>query len=237
MAFLNWQWQSGGARPGAPAERRCPAVTLSRQAGSGGHTIAEKLAARLQQLAPKGTPPWTVFDQNLVERVLADYHLPRRLAQYMPEDRIPELQDIMDELCGLHPASRTLVQQTAATLFRLASLGHVILIGRGANVVTSRLPTVLHVRLVAPLEQRVAHMQELRTLTRPAALALIRRQDRGRARYLKTYFNADIDDPLLYHLVINTGWVSYDQAAQLIADAVLRLPALTQPPAGTQAAA
>lgn len=223
VAFLNWQWQAGVPRPGATAEGLRRAITISRQAGSGAHTIAETLAVHLQDLAPKDAPPWTVFDHNLVEQVLADHHLPQRLAQYMPEDRISELQDSMDELFGLHPSARTLVHQTSESLLRLGSLGHVILIGRGANIVTSRLPGVLHVRLVAPFEQRVAHMQELRKLTRKAARAVVRREDRGRARYLKKYFRANIDDPLLYHLVINTGFVSYDAAVKIITEA-LRVP-------------
>jgi len=49
-------------------------------------------------------------------------------------------------------------------------------------------------------------------------------QDRGRERYLKKYFNADVNDPLLYHLIINTGLVNYNNAAKLIGDAVLNLP-------------
>jgi hypothetical protein len=36
-------------------------------------------------------------------------------------------------------------------------------------------------------------------------------------------FIADINDPLLYHLVINTGLVGYDAAAKLIGDAVWSL--------------
>jgi cytidylate kinase len=40
---------------------------------------------------------------------------------------------------------------------------------------------------------------------------------------LKEYFNADINDPLLYHMIINTGPVNYDDAAKLIGEAVLNL--------------
>jgi cytidylate kinase len=48
-----------------------------------------------------------------------------------------------------------------------------------------------------------------------------RREDRGRKRYLKRYFDTDLDDPMLYHLVINTDLVPYEEAARIIADAVL----------------
>jgi cytidylate kinase len=222
LAFINRQWRAGAAWPDVTGRPGRNAVTLSRQAGSGSHTIAEKLAVRLQAQAARNAPPWTVFDRNLVEMVLEDHHLPTRLAQHLPEDRTSDFEDIMDDLFGMRPPSWSLVQQTAETILRLAALGNVILIGRGAHLVTARLPSVLHVRLVAPLEQRVAHMQELRKLTRKAALALVRREDRGRSRYSKKYFGADINDPLLYHLVINTGLVSHDEAVEMIADAVKR---------------
>src|ERR1035441_325558 len=198
------------------------AVTISRQTGSGAHVVAEKLAACLQAHTTSDARPWTVFDRNLVEKVLEDHNLPQRLARFMPEDRVSEIADTMDELFGLHPPSWTLVLQTTATILHLAELGNVILIGRGATVITNKLDYVFHVRLVGSLEKRVAHIQELNGLNKQAALELIRREDRGRKRYLKTHFRTDLDDPLLYHLVINTDLVSYEDAAQIIADAMLK---------------
>jgi cytidylate kinase len=53
------------------------------------------------------------------------------------------------------------------------------------------------------------------------ALTLIRQEDRGRKRYLKKYFGKDIDDPLSYHLILNTDGVGYEEAARLIGDAAL----------------
>ena len=58
-------------------------------------------------------------------------------------------------------------------------------------------------------------------MTRAEAHKFCLREDQGRARYLKKYFNADIDDPLLYHMIINTGQMDYHAAAKLIGEAVL----------------
>lgn len=197
------------------------AVTISRQAGCGALVVAEKLAKLLQARAPKDGPPWTVFDRNLMDKVLEDHHLPTRLAQFLPEDRASQVQDIMDDLFGWRPASGTVVQHASETILHLAEMGHVILIGRGGNVITAKMPNVFHVRLVAPLEQRIEHAHEFYNLSKKAARDFIVREDGGRKRYLSKYFNARIDDPLLYHLIINTGLVSYDDAARTIADAVL----------------
>jgi cytidylate kinase len=221
--FINANLQSA-AKPAATGQgsvqRRT--VTISRQTGSGAHAVAEKLAACLQALSPAHACPWTVFDRNLVEKVLEDHNLPQRLAQFMPEDRVTEIADTMDELFGLHPPSWTLVRQTSDTILRLAEMGNVILIGRGATILTRKLDYVFHVRLVGSLEKRVQHVQELQHLGREAALDIIRREDRGRKRYMKQYFETDIEDPLLYHLTINTDLVPYEEAARIIADAMLK---------------
>lgn len=221
LSFINSQLQPAGEAAlstyDVPIRR---AITISRQTGSGGHAVAERLARYLQSRNPEDARPWVVFDKNIVERVIEDHHLPRKLAQFMTEDRISEISDTMDELFGLHPPSWTLVRQTADTILHLAQLGNVIIIGRGASVITSKLDSVFHVRLVGSLERRVEYIQQLNRLSRKVAQDFIHREDRGRRRYLKKYFGRDIDDPLLYHLVINTDFVSFDEAARMISDAV-----------------
>ncbi len=223
LSFINCQLQPGGVkRAGYRNGDRPRAITISRQSGSGGHVVAHKL---LEMLNSAGTGacacPWTVFDRNLVERVLEDHHLPSRLARFMPEDKTSEISDTLDELFGLHPPSWTLVHKTAETILHLAELGNVILIGRGATVITSKLDYVFHVRLVGSVEKRVKYLQELHAISPKAALELLHKEDNGRRRFLRTYFKKDTEDPLLYHLVINTDLVPYDEAARLIANAIV----------------
>jgi cytidylate kinase len=223
LSFINCQLRDGG-KSGASAQggvRR--AVTISRQAGCGALVVAEKLAHCLQEHSPKDACPWTVFDRNLMEKVLEDHNLPIRLAKFMPEDRASEIEDILADVFEVHPPAETMLHQTAETILKLATLGNVILIGRGSTVITARLPHVFHVRLVAPLEKRVEHAHQFYNMTKNEAHKFCLSQDRGRERYLKKYFNTDANDPLLYHMIINTGLVSYDDAAKLIGDAVLNL--------------
>jgi len=223
LAFINCQMQPPehppGRKPGPPPKL---AVTLSRQTGSGALLVAERLAQLLQERAPAQGCAWTVFDRNLVEKVLEDHRLPKQLAQFMPEDRVSQFADMMQELLGLHPPSWTLVSQTTETILKLAELGNVILVGRGAHVITSKLSHVFHARLIGSLEKRAERVQEHLHLDREAALAFIEKEDRGRERYLRVHFQADINDPLLYHLIVNTDRMTCDDAAQLIAEAALR---------------
>lgn len=222
LSFINCQlWPTASAVLPAEKSARWRAVTISRQAGTGGHFVANALAQQLQAHAPAGAASWVVFDRNLLEKVLEEHHLPARIAQYMPEDRIPAIQEILDELFGVHPPMWTLVEKTADTILRLAELGNVILIGRGANIITSRLSHVFHVRLIGSLEARAEFVQADRKVDKKAALELIAKEDEGRRRYLKSYLHKDIDDPQLYHLVINTPVVGHATAARMIARTIL----------------
>lgn len=218
FSFINCHLQSAGTRH-AQEEYLTSfrAVTISRQTGSGGYAVAEKLAECLQMQEPPGERPWLIFDRNLVEKVLEDHNLPARLARFMPEDRVSQIADTMDELFGLHPPSWILVRKTSETILHLTELGHVIVIGRGANIVTAKRSDVFHVRLVASLEQRVKRLQASKGLTPGEAVRFADREDLARRRYLKQFFDKDIEDPKLYHLVINTDLICYDEAARMIA--------------------
>ena len=226
LSFINCQLRDGGKSGPSVAGVVRHAVTISRQAGCGALVVAEKLAHYLQEHSSKDACPWTVFDRNLMEKVLEDHNLPTRLARFMPEDRASQIEDILADVFEVHPPAETMLHQTAETILKLATLGNVILIGRGSTVITARLPHVFHVRLVAPFEKRVEYAHKKYNqfnLTADQARKFCRNEDRGRERYTKKYFNADINDPLLYHMIINTGLVNFDYAAKLIGDAVLNL--------------
>ena len=218
-SFINCQLNPETRRQFAGSKPR-PAVTLSRQIGSGAMAIAGELAEFLQSRAP--TPcQWMVFDKNLAEKVLEEHQLPKEIARFMPEDRVSAIHDAVEEMLGLHPSSRTLLQQTTETILHLTELGHVILVGRAASVITRSMKNVFHVRLVAPLDQRVQQIMARNQLNEKAARELVQKQDLGRKRYLKNYFHADIDDTLLYDLVVNTARIPHREVAHIIGEAVL----------------
>lgn len=54
------------------------------------------------------------------------------------------------------------------------------------------------------------------------AVNFIEKNDEARKNYLKTYFNKDIDDPLLYHLIINTHLISFKRAVELIGNSIMQ---------------
>jgi hypothetical protein len=197
-----------------------PTITISRQTGVGSMVIARRLAELLQERAPVRCQ-WAVFDRNLVTKVLEEHDLPERLACFLSEQHISRVRDVVEDLLGLHPPSEVLLRQVAETVVHLAEMGHVILVGRGAHLVTRQMRNVFHVRLVAPVENRVQVIMARNQLEAEAARQFIHHEDTMRRRYLKDFFKEDPDDMLLYDLVVNTGRMGTEGTAHLVAEALL----------------
>lgn len=210
--------EGGGLKGGAVK----PFVTVSRQAGAGGITIGDTLAEMLTAQDKKASCPWTVFDRDLIGTVLEKHDLPKQTASYMKEDKVSEIADTMDELFGIHPAAWTLVHKTSETILHLAKMGYAIIVGRGGSIITRNLKGGFHVRLVGSLPKRIRHIEEYYKLDSKKAKEFIEREDKGRERYLKQNFGKDINDPLLYDVVLNTDQIPYPDAAAFIAQAVLK---------------
>lgn len=209
-----------------------PAITLSRETGAGATTLAERLAEHLNQRSDKTKPAWTVFDKNLISEVLKEHDLPERLAQFMAEDRPRPIEDTIGDMLGMHPPNWKLVKDIGETIFRIASMGRCIIVGRGGNIITRDLPSVLHLRLVGSLEKRIHRSMEYYGVTEAEARQLTSKQDRARRRYVLAYYDCEIEDPLNYHLVINVDRFSLDQLVEMIGERIPSRPikVATKPP-------
>jgi len=191
-----------------------PYVTISRESGSGGTSFAQLLARRLNKDHPNG-PPWTVYDQDIVERMLRNQHLSPDLAQYLPEGKVWEVDALVREIVGLHPNLWHLVRQTNRLIQEMARNGRAIFVGRGSSFATSTIPHGLHIRLVAPPAIRAATTAARLKIPVDEAAGQHRRVDAARAAYVRSVFQADVADPAAYDIVINTGHVALATAVDL----------------------
>jgi cytidylate kinase len=197
-------------------------VTLNHETGSRAMPIAIELAKYLDGAAGGIDCRWTVFNENLVERILEDHNLPKRLAAFMPEDRTAEVKSVIGEILGLHPSSWTLFHNTVDTIRKLASLGQVILVGRGANEVTASIEGGLHVRLIGSLKKRIGYVSALRGSSPIDARKFIQKRDVGSCRYNRQHFGRSNENPHRYHMVINTDELDDQFVAEMIGDALIK---------------
>jgi hypothetical protein len=203
-----------------------PFITISRQAGAGGRSLADALAARLNELDP-GELPWTVWDNELVERVAAEHHLqPSTVADL--EDRPPTWLE--EALGGLtlgrgRPDELTVYHRVAATIRALAEIGRVVIVGRGAAFVTRDVPGGIHVRLVAPEEHRIAQTASEMGLSDTAAAKWVRQIDRRRRAFYRRHWPDHPVIPENFTVTFNTAAARADQ----LVDSVVCLLADREP--------
>src|SRR5262249_9755667 len=100
-------------------------------------------------------------------------------------------------------------------ILALAARGQVVLVGRGAGYYLPR-DRSLHVRVVAPLEARIAHMADWSRLTREQAPEQVRHQDERRAPALLAHFGRRSTDLYDFDLVLNSGVLGEETCADVI---------------------
>lgn len=214
--------------PTAPLAAVQPFLTISRETCAGATTLGQHLLPLLEEHFSGDGRSWMFLDKDLLNQALSLHHLPEHLADYLPEDRLPEIKGLIGELVGLHPPLWELEHRVAEAIHRFAQLGHVIISGRAAHLITHDLPGGFHLRLVAPFEARIQRAQRMQQCDRATAEAYLRESDSARQRHVQTRFGKDINDPHTYDMVLNTERLPAATAAQLVLHAMQeRMAALT----------
>ena len=198
-----------------------PCVTISRQTGSGAYEVSSNLISILDEKSIQPDVQWTYFNKELLAKVLEEFNLPKAFSHYIGEHKYSHINDAVSELLGVKPSEWTIVHRTTEIILQLAHFGKTIIVGRGSNVITSKLPNCFHIKLVAPLENRLNHVQDIFDFTKSEAIEYIAQEDAHKKKFLKTHFFRDPDDLTLYHLVLNTGKLSYNDCASIIADSLM----------------
>ncbi len=201
------------------------AVTFSRQYGSGGGEIASRLARRLG---------WRLVDHEIVAQVAHALGVPEAEAEEYDERgesifarmlagmRSYEPAIPVPGVVGLESDEQRYRHALREVVGAACEQGNTVIVGRGAQALLASRHDVLHVRIVAPLEERITYVMRREGLNRAQAKARIQMKDRDRYRYLAEAHHVNPDDALLYDLVVNTGVLDLDAATDLIALALER---------------
>ncbi len=215
--FLHGHLYDKSAADGSSGQLR-PFVTISRQAGAGGHTLAKTLITRFHQSSNRDLlGDWDVFDQKLVAMVADDPDLRVSVEALLGEEYRKATDDFFRQLLTATTHQDIVMNRMFRLVRTIAEVGKAVIVGRAGSEVTRGLGPSVSVRLVAPEEKRVAHMMELYGTSEKKAINSIDKHDSGRARMLKRHFRVNIDDPLLYDAVWNTSQVAFEDIADSIA--------------------
>jgi len=174
-------------------------IAISQMLGSLGDNVGRKLAAALG---------YEYADREVISA-----------AERFGEGTL-DLIHVTEEKPGLLERFRANERHYAtaveAILLELAARDNVVLCGRGAAFFLSRFPHVLRVRVTAPEGMRAQWVQQHDGLVYEAALNLVRQNDRERGARIRFLYHVDWDDPLLYHIVLNTEQISVERGVQIL---------------------
>lgn len=199
-----------GEVPRYPGIPQALTIAISREAGARGASIGVRVGAKLQ---------WQVYSQDLLEFLSQDESFPKQMLEQVS----PEASQWADEELRRLSQSESVVGNPsvlalARTVLALGAQGEFVLLGRGAGYLLPRHAT-LHVRLVAPLEDRIAYMAQHLRLTEDEAREQVRKRDHRRAEFIFHHFHLKPSDVHAYDLVLNTSLLGEELCCDLIVQA------------------
>lgn len=193
-----------------PPTRIAQIVTISRQYGAGGLTVAKLVAPQLGK-------DWSVWDTELIEAIAKSANVREQIVRELDEKTMSWVtQMIKNMVGGPQMDAQSYKRYLAPVLLAVAQQGKKVIVGRGANFV---LQHALNVRLEASQSFRVSETVRRLNLKPDEALDLTKRQEKARADFSQAVFGRDINDTGAYHMVLQTDKLGYDTTAAVIVTA------------------
>lgn len=196
--------------PAASLDRGAPlglTIAISREAGSRGATIAKRAGEKLG---------WEVYSQEMLEYGAQNPALRQEMLEKLTPPSLAWIEQNYQHLLEHTDLIRyPNLADLARLVLTLGAQGNVILLGRGAGFMLP-VRSTLHVRLVAPLEDRIAYMSQWLRLTVEEATEQVRRRDHRRTEFLATHFRRKPNDVHLYDMLLNTSLLGEHRCADIV---------------------
>jgi cytidylate kinase len=188
-----------------------PIITISREPGSGGRIIAQKLGAMLKV---------EVFHQEVLHEMAKRAEVSEQMLATLDERGQSILEDWISSLVyDRYMWPDEYLQHLMNVIGTIGKHGQAVVVGRGGNFI---LPPEqrFRVRVTAPRKLRIQNVARDFNLTEDEAKRRVIKTESDRKAFIRKYFNADIADPDNYDLIVNTGTLSVDDATKVIAGAL-----------------
>ena len=200
-----------------------PVVTISRQFGAGGSSVAGIVAAELHA---------EVVDKKLIEEGGRRLEISASEVDSEVERPRPLLERLVRSFSSLEPAMgvgwsppypdplfdprKAIIELTEQVINEVADGGNVVIVGRGAGFCLRDRPSVFRVFLHASEAVRVGVLMERLGLGDAQVRRMMHETDANRAAYIHQLYKKDWCDPDEYDLIVNTGRLGYEATAELI---------------------
>lgn len=107
-----------------------PFVTISREYGACGYSVAEKLAEILNT-QKKITPPWAAYDKNILEKLMDEMGMNTALINTLTDHARASLTEVFQTAFSKFPPQVAVYKKLVEKILLLVENGNVIIVGRG----------------------------------------------------------------------------------------------------------
>jgi cytidylate kinase len=198
-------------------------ITISRQLGSGGAYLGQRLALCLNAL---------YLDHEIVHHAAQELKIPEEHIAVRDEKVTSNWQSILQSIAYSNtwqyaPPSLDILNDNdlynveSEFIRRIAAERNAVIVGRGGHYVLRQHPRCLNVFLHAGSDFRMKRVEEVYHVPSQKALKLMCSVDQERARYLKALTGQDWLDSRQYHLSLDTSAIGLEKTEQIILE-VLR---------------
>lgn len=200
-------------------------LTVSREIGSGGHTVGQILAEKLNV---------RYCDKNLIRALEQKFDLTAEKIEKLKGEKKNWLDEFFKHVTPFTVAPLMGVDSqytqefkpevTTDEIYRaeteilrgLAEEGSCVIAGRSGFFVFKDHPNSLNVFITASEENRVKRVMKKQNMTEEQARALIDKIDKARENYIKRYTGTSRYDARNYDLVLSADGHSEEQLADII---------------------
>jgi len=194
-------------------------ITISRDYASGGRKLGRLLAKRLgYHYVDKSLFQKIAEDLNVSERTLESFEKSReyrisnsfsKLFSQSYIQRIVGFDKSVVEDKGYQTSLKNLILKTAED-------DDVVIIGRAAYFFLKDMKNCYHFHLVAPMDWRKKYAVEELRLPSDRAQEILEKSDINHLWFHRLICGNRFDDPFLFHLTLNIGFIPIEKAVEVI---------------------
>lgn len=200
-------------------------ITISREVGSGGHTVGKKLAEKLNV---------HYSDKQLIQALEEKFNLTSGGIEYLKSKKKNWFTDLFEQVApapqepikvGGYTYSRETPESVTLKdiynaekeiLNAIADEGSCVIAGRSAFFVLKGRPNKVDVFITASKEHRIERIMAKQNMTREEAIQLMETIDKGRDNYVQRYTGLSRYDMRNYDLLLDMDNMTEDEAVEKI---------------------
>ncbi len=188
-----------------------PVITISREYGCPGFSVAETLAKKLGMTPDYlgDDQAWRAVNKDILLEAARDINIPAGTIHKIIHTKPGGLfLDVFNAFSDHYTPGDLEIKRTVAGIVRqLAMDGHSIIVGRAGVVLARDIEKSLHVRIHAPFEYRVKLVSEQENISIDETRKKVLRIDRER-EYIRNYYSGEIPGEDYFDVSFNSQHLS-----------------------------